>query len=301
MGKLDPSCGMPDWDPRDLKDPLAPPQHLLPAAHRRLGETYLVRHGALCALKKKIEGYNETALKVQRQEFPRQDDWLLLAFLRCKKFDVDLAFTEFLNYSSFHQQNGWLRDGVDRDLVRRLFATGAFQILPTRDPTGRLILSLGSKTFVPIVEELGPSRIMEVVKAVFFLLEVVIADIEAQIFGATIVADLGAYKIKIMAYLSPTEYQMFLHLCQNCYPLRANGMFIIREPWYMRTLWTIIRPFMNTKVKRRFKTFGKDWKGIYEYIPKASLTELYGGSLEFDAENAAKRWIQAVDLLVARG
>eukprot|EP00172_Hildenbrandia_rubra_P002071 Plantae.Rhodophyta-Hildenbrandia_rubra.ctg27290.p1 GENE.Plantae.Rhodophyta-Hildenbrandia_rubra.ctg27290~~Plantae.Rhodophyta-Hildenbrandia_rubra.ctg27290.p1 ORF type:complete len:377 (-),score=103.78 Plantae.Rhodophyta-Hildenbrandia_rubra.ctg27290:346-1476(-) len=288
-------------DERDLKDVLAPPRRLLGDARRKLGETFDVRHEGLRGLKELIERYNESTPKAQRVEFMRKDDWFLMAFLRCKKFNVQRAFDEFLNYSTFHYENGWLRDGVDRDLVRRMFSSGGFQVLPSRDPSGRLILSMGTKALVPMVEELGPSRIMEIVKAVFFLLEVVIADIEAQIFGAAIVADFSACKIKILTYLSPSEYQMCLHLCQACYPLRANGMYIIREPWYMRTVWAIIRPFMNTKVKRRFKTFGKDWTGMYEYIPKKSLTPLYGGEFIFDAEAAAKRWIAAVDAMVARG
>ena len=288
-------------DIRDLDDPLAPPPRLLADARRKLGETFDVRHSALASLKEIINTYEKTQAPESAVQFRRKDDWFLMAFLRCKKFNIQRAFEEFLHYSTFHSENNWLRDGVDHDLVQRMFSSGGFQVLPTRDPAGRLILSMDTKALVPLVEELGPSKVMEVVKAVFFLLEVVIADIEAQILGATIVADFNSCKIKIAAYLSPSEYQMCLHLCQNCYPLRANGMFIIREPWYMRTVWAIIRPFMNAKVKRRFKTFGKDWSGLYDNIPKSSLTKPYGGDVDFDAAAAARRWIAAVDALIARG
>lgn len=226
--------------------------------------------------------------------YSRREDAFLLAFLRCKKFDTARAFDEYTNYSRFHDEYGWLRS-TQRDLVRRLLTSGSFSILPTRDPDGRVILSVVTRHLLALVDDVGAAHVTSILKAVLFLLEVMIADVEAQIYGAVIVQNLEGYALRYVRYMKASEYRLFLHLCQDCYPLRANAMYAINEPLVLRTVWAIVRPFMKAKVKRRFKTFGASYSVLYDHIPRESLTADFGGTLRFDANAAASRWIAAVD------
>lgn len=203
--------------------------------------------------------------------YSRREDAFLLAFLRCKKFDTARAFDEYTNYSRFHDEYGWLRS-TQRDLVRRLLTSGSFSILPTRDPDGRVILSVVTRHLLALVDDVGAAHVTSILKAVLFLLEVMIADVEAQIYGAVIVQNLEGYALRYVRYMKASEYRLFLHLCQDCYPLRANAMYAINEPLVLRTVWAIVRPFMKAKVKRRFKTFGASYSVLYDHIPRESLT-----------------------------
>lgn len=304
-------------DPRDDTDELAPPAHLRADAWRKLGETYDRRHAGVAAMHALIRkherkgdggagaGHPPTSASPAASAalgaaaaapctYSRREDSFLLAFLRCKKFDTARAFDEYTNYSRFHDEYGWLRS-TQRDLVRRLLTSGSFSILPTRDPDGRVILSVVTRHLLALVDDVGATNVTAILKAVLFLLEVMIADVEAQIYGAVIVQNLEGYALRYVRYMKASEYRLFLHLCQDCYPLRANAMYAVNEPLVLRTVWAIVRPFMKAKVKRRFKTFGASYSVLYDHIPRESLTSDFGGTLRFDANAAASRWIAAVD------
>jgi len=302
-------------DHRDDSDELAPPKHLRLDAWCKLGETYDRRHAGIAAMHVLIRQHERGgvgggqaaavgsapaaaaalgAAATAPCSYSRRDNKFLMAFLRCKKFDTARAFDEYTNYSRFHDEYGWLPT-TQRDLVRRLLTSGAFSILPTRDPDGRVLLSVVTRHLLALVDEVGASQVTSILKAILFLLEVLIADVEAQIFGAVIVQNLEGYALRYVRYMKASEYRLFLHLCQDCYPLRANAMYAVHEPLVLRTVWAIVRPFMKAKVKRRFKTFGASYSVLYDHIPRESLTADFGGTLQFDANAAASRWIAAVD------
>lgn len=312
-------------DPRDDADPLAPPRELRAAAFEKFAETYDLRHSRLALMNAMVHDYdnaqgaaagaasngspglgggsypgaapaNANVDSATRVSFERRSDLFLLAFLRCKKMDVRRAFDEYVNFSRAHTENGWLRD-VDPALAMRLFETGSLLVLPRYDVQGRLILSLDCKALIPIADELGKQRVLEVVKSIFCVLELLMMDFRAQIFGVVVVGDLTGAKLRTLGYMSISQYQLALNLCQHCYPIRASGMYIIHEPWYIRSLLNVLRPFMKPKVKNCFLAFGTNPSLIHDYIPRESLPAVYGGSLSFDVRTHAVTWVREVQKL----
>lgn len=292
-------------DPRDDTDPLAPPAELREPAFTLLGESYDVRHRLLSELKAKLARYQRDAddgdvAQSNRARLPasvnfaNNDDAFLLTFLRAKKLRVHDAFDTYVNYCKEYARNPWLRE-IDYDVLHTLFKTGAYRIMPRYDRQGRLILGMNCAKLIPIVEQLGRERVLEIVKAVFGILELIMADSRAQIYGLVIVADMSGYKLPIMSYLNIAQYQLSLNLCQNCYPIRASGMYMIHEPWYVRGLFSMLRPFMKARVKNAIKMHGDDVELIHRMVPPQSLTKNFGGCLDIEPSPDATAWAKTVE------
>lgn len=275
-------------NPLDDRDPLAPPPHLREAAQRLVCETYAVRHKSLAKLRSLIQNAPSTLC------YKRTDDPFLLSFLRAKKFKAEAAFVELTNFFNAHAKHQWLHN-IDPVLVEKWFSSESFQILPHCDPaTGRLILSVNMKNLVPFLEEVGNNNSRHVLITFFGMLETIIGDIRAQIFGVVVVADLTKCEIRAFGLLSMADYILSLNLCQHCYPLRASGMYVIREPWYVRGMFNCMRPFMKSTVKKNLRCFGEDVTGVHSLIPKQFLPPSFGGSVRVNKDEHTTYWVDAV-------
>lgn len=271
-------------DSRDDTDPLAPPQHLREASYKLTGETYDLRN----------EGLKEMLLHIQdRQLNDSIKPAFLLSFLRSQKFRVDRAIRIYERYARLRETNPWLRV-VDHSLVQRLFSSGAFSILPTTDNRGRRILSMNMKELSPLVDSLDINDSNTLLAALFGMLETVMLTIEAQIFGVVIIADLTRCRFKTFRYLTTSQYLLSLDLCQHCLPLRARGMFLIHEPFYVSALFNLMRAFMKPMVKEHLRCFGNNVAKVHEYIAKESLPANFQGLLKYNREAHAKKWAAIV-------
>lgn len=283
-------------DPRDDDDPLAPPPYLRAAAFSKLGETVETRRTCLAGIRSKAR---EHAAAGDALIFPRiHDDRFLIAFARCKKMDADRAFEEYLNYSRFDAEHNWLRD-VDLALVRRMFATGALTVLPSRDREDRSLLSVSVAPLVTIADE-HSDCVETVLKAIFFIFRLhLFNDIHAQVHGAVIVGDMAGYRMRLLSYLTFNQYKLALHLCQWCLPLRANGFYLQNEPRYVRAVVTALRAFMKPKVRNSFLCCGTELSLLHTVIAPENLPSAFGGNLE---ENPADQqvWLDAIDDFAAK-
>ena len=271
-------------DPRDDTDHLAPPQHLREASYKLTGETYDLRN----------EGLKEMLLQIQDRQL---DDCIkpefLLSFLRSQKFRVDRAMRIYERYVHTREKHPSLRI-VNHSLVQRLFSSGAFSILPTTDNRGRRILSMNMKELSPLVDSLNVNDSDVLLAALFGMLETVMLTIEAQIFGVVIIADLTRCRLKTFRYLTTSQYLLSLDLCQHCLPLRARGMFLIHEPFYVTAMFNLMRTFMKPMVKENLRCFGSNVTKVHEYIAMDSLPANFNGSLKYNREAHAKKWAAIV-------
>ncbi|CDF36708.1 unnamed protein product [Chondrus crispus] len=298
-------------DPRDDSDPLAPPKELRESSYLYTSETYERRKQAMASFRAKMKalahaqrhGQPSTAIQPLRRaengevrpppKFGRTDDHFLIVFLRAKKFNVDLAFAEYVNFCYAQMDHAWLKK-FDIGMVEHLISSGSFQILPKTDRRGRLVMSMDIKALMPYLEDIGRDRMQDFLAAIFAMLETMMLDIRAQIFGLVIVADLTDCRLKTFGFLSVQQYLLSLELCQHCYPLRASGMYLVHEPWYVRGMLKVMRPFMKQKTKDNLLCFGTSVKQVHKFIPKESLGQAYGGSLRLSDRRHTRVWIDAV-------
>lgn len=286
-----------DHNPLDDSDPLAPPQHLRQAAYEHVNETYERRQETMADLRELVKLYDskqqETEKSTGAQRFKRSDDQFLIIFLRNCKFRVNKAFCEYSNFCEAKNEHSWLRN-VPPSLIERLFASGSFQVLPDIDKQGRLILSMNMDSLIPFMESFGTSRCEELLSVLFGMLEILMVDIRTQIFGIIIIGNLAGLTLRAFRYLSVQHYLLSLSLVQYSYPLRAKGMLLIREPWYVRGLFRVMKSFMKRSAKEGLKCFGNDITAMKNHISEQSLPREFGGALELKDYNHKKVWVDAV-------
>ncbi|KAI0558136.1 Cellular retinaldehyde-binding protein [Gracilaria domingensis] len=286
-----------EFDTLDDTDPLAPPREYRRAAFQLIGETYERRQKAMAEMRDRVREYREQQVRATVNHEPitlsRYDDSTLLVFLRSSKFRIEKAASEFIGFCEAHAKHAWLRD-VNVDLVGHLFSSGSYQILPKTDDDGRLILCMDMDHLMPFIEALERSRSEELLGSLFGMLETLMFDVRAQIFGVVILADLSGLKMSTFGYFTAQEYLLSLDLLQHAYPLRANAMLIVHEPWYVRGLFKFMKPFMSENAKKSLKIFGDDVGAIQSFIPGEALTKNFAGTLELEAYEHKSEWTEAV-------
>lgn len=68
------------------------------------------------------------------------------------------------------------------------------------------------------------------------------------------------------------------------HPERLSNVFIINPNWFFKVMFTIIRPFLNSRTKKKIKIIEKN-EDLYEFFEKDSLLRELGGTSDFLKED----------------
>eukprot|EP00732_Lithocolla_globosa_P006440 Lithocolla_globosa_v1_NODE_7491_length_940_cov_4.984181.p1 type:complete len:207 gc:universal NODE_7491_length_940_cov_4.984181:230-850(+) len=131
--------------------------------------------------------------------------------------------------------------------------------------------------------ELRPNEwgVEEIVKSIYFLMEMVSDDENVQKRGITIIDDLSTVGPHMMNRKLIST--MFDNL-QNRMPVRIARLCIIDQPAFFNVIWGVVRLFIKPKLKSRIKVIGTDRPLLFDIIPKESVPENYGGTKTFSIE-----------------
>lgn len=64
---------------------------------------------------------------------------------------------------------------------------------------------------------------------------------------------------------------------QDCFPARFKGIHFIGQPWYVEAALTVIKPFLNEKIKERIFVHGNNLSTLHEHVHKDVLPAEMGG------------------------
>eukprot|EP00172_Hildenbrandia_rubra_P001996 Plantae.Rhodophyta-Hildenbrandia_rubra.ctg26431.p1 GENE.Plantae.Rhodophyta-Hildenbrandia_rubra.ctg26431~~Plantae.Rhodophyta-Hildenbrandia_rubra.ctg26431.p1 ORF type:complete len:234 (-),score=41.25 Plantae.Rhodophyta-Hildenbrandia_rubra.ctg26431:436-1137(-) len=229
------------------------PPELQTRAYEQLGETDKKRQESLARLRAKVvknrEGRREGLASGCQFKYVSNDQ-LLLAFLRCKKFDVDRAFEKVVNFSTFLQEHPEWVEELNEEFQRRIIETECMTVLPKSDELGRRIVLLRLKKYENLSREYAvDGKVMiQMYRGAFWTLSTLFLDVETQINGVVIVHDLQGLSRTFFDMLLIKENRIAIHLIQKCYPMRLKAFNVVREPWYMSVIWAFMSPFFNEKV-----------------------------------------------------
>lgn len=48
-------------------------------------------------------------------------------------------------------------------------------------------------------------------------------------------------------------YILFIYFPQDSFPARFGGIHFVNQPWYIHALYTVIRPFLKDKTRKRVR------------------------------------------------
>ncbi|NXC44051.1 CLVS2 protein, partial [Psophia crepitans] len=208
--------------------------------------------------------------------FLRTDDAFILRFLRARKFQHFEAFRLLAQYFEYRQQN--------LDMFKSFKATdpGIKQALKDGFPGGLANLDhYGRKILVLFAANWDQSRytLVDILRAILLSLEAMIEDPELQVNGFVLIIDWSNFTFKQASKLTPSMLRLAIEGLQDSFPARFGGIHFVNQPWYIHALYTVIRPFLKEKTRKRIFLHGNNLNSLHQLIHPEILPSEFGGML----------------------
>ncbi|KAH0518426.1 Clavesin-2 [Microtus ochrogaster] len=68
-------------------------------------------------------------------------------------------------------------------------------------------------------------------------------------------------------------------LNKDSFPARFGGIHFVNQPWYIHALYTVIRPFLKEKTRKRIFLHGNNLNSLHQLIHPEILPSEFGGML----------------------
>nr|XP_017513268.2 clavesin-1 [Manis javanica] len=66
---------------------------------------------------------------------------------------------------------------------------------------------------------------------------------------------------------------------QDSFPARFGGVHFVNQPWYIHALYTLIKPFLKDKTRKRIFLHGNNLNSLHQLIHPEFLPSEFGGTL----------------------
>ncbi|XP_027860270.1 clavesin-1-like [Xiphophorus couchianus] len=208
--------------------------------------------------------------------FLRTDDEFILRFLRARKFDHVETFRLLAQYFQFRQQNLDMFQSfkVDDPSIKRALMDGFPGVLEAPDQHGRKILILFASNW-----DQSRNSFIDILRAILLSLEVLIENPELQINGFTLIIDWSNFSFKQASKLTPNILKLAIEGLQDSFPARFGGIHFVNQPWYIHAMYTIIKPFLKDKTRKRIFLHGNNLNSLHQLIQPECLPSEFGGML----------------------
>ncbi|XP_029698621.1 clavesin-1-like isoform X2 [Takifugu rubripes] len=183
--------------------------------------------------------------------FLRTDDDFILRFLRARKFDQ-----------------------VDDPGIKRALMDGFPGVLENPDQQGRKILILFASNW-----DQSRNSFIDILRAILLSLEVLIENPELQINGFILIIDWSNFSFKQASKLTPNMLKLAIEGLQDSFPARFGGIHFVNQPWYIHAMYTIIKPFLKDKTRKRIFLHGNNLNSLHQLIQPECLPSEFGGTL----------------------
>ncbi|KAL1006425.1 hypothetical protein UPYG_G00072200 [Umbra pygmaea] len=208
--------------------------------------------------------------------FLRTDDDFILRFLRARKFNQAETFRLLAQYFQFRQQNLDMFQSfkVDDPGIKRALMDGFPGVLETPDQHGRKILILFASNW-----DQSRNSFTDILRAILLSLEVLIENPELQINGFILIIDWSNFSFKQASKLTPNILKLAIEGLQDSFPARFGGIHFVNQPWYIHAMYTIIKPFLKDKTRKRIFLHGNNLNSLHQLILPECLPSEFGGTL----------------------
>ncbi|GCB67678.1 hypothetical protein scyTo_0005177, partial [Scyliorhinus torazame] len=120
---------------------------------------------------------------------------------------------------------------------------------------------------------------VDILRAILLSLEILIEDPELQINGFMLIIDWSNFTFKQASKLTPTILRLAIEGLQDSFPARFGGIHFVNQPWYIHALYTIIKPFLKDKTRKRIFLHGNNLNSLHQLIHPEYLPSEFGGTL----------------------
>ncbi|NXU55274.1 CLVS1 protein, partial [Turnix velox] len=202
--------------------------------------------------------------------FLRTDDAFILRFLRARKFHQTEAFRLLAQYFQYRQLNldMFKNFKADDPGIKRALTDGFPGVLENRDHCGRKILLLFAANW-------DQSRLKS---NSICLLDCVVEgrrEAEEEISSLGRMFDI----VFTWMHLRQRAKKKREEGLPDSFPARFGGVHFVNQPWYIHALYTLIKPFLKDKTRKRIFLHGNNLNSLHQLIHPECLPSEFGGTL----------------------
>ncbi|XP_036120168.1 alpha-tocopherol transfer protein [Molossus molossus] len=215
-------------------------------------------------------------------------DSFLLRFLRARDFDLDLAWQLLKNYYKWRAECPEISADLHPRSVLGLLRAGYLGILRGRDRTGSRVLIYRIAQWDPKV-----FTAYDVFRLSLITSELIVQEVETQRNGIKAVFDLEGWHFSHAFQMTPSVAKKIAAVLTDSFPLKVRGIHLINEPIIFHAVFSMIKPFLTEKIKKRIHLHGTNYKqSLHQHFPDILPLE-YGGE-EFSMEDICQEWTNFV-------
>ncbi|GAM20229.1 hypothetical protein SAMD00019534_034040 [Acytostelium subglobosum LB1] len=211
-------------------------------------------------------------------------DQYLMVYLFSKKLNVEKACELLSNNLAFRKKLDLpfpvRKSDVNIEIVKKMYS---FFVPNKRDQDGRIIAYLHPCHLLP-----KNYTLKEMVASMLWNSDITIYENQSMIIraiahrnGMVIVEDLKNVGMKNFDQRLPESLKEMKLAMENVFPGRAQAIYLINQPFFLRFLLSLAKKFIKSKLVRRVKVIGKK-EAMKDVIDPSHLLEEYGGTLKFD-------------------
>ncbi|XP_028296478.1 clavesin-2 isoform X1 [Gouania willdenowi] len=223
--------------------------------------------------------------------FLRTDDAFILRFLRARKFNHPEAFRLLAQYFEYRQQNLDMFKNLKptEPAIKQALKDGFPGVLSNLDRFGRKILVL----FAANWDQSRYNCFVDILRAILLSLESMIEEAELQVNGFVLIIDWSNFTFKQASKLTPSMLRLAIEGLQDSFPARFGGIHFVNQPWYIHALYTVIRPFLKDKTRKRIFMHGNNLNSLHQLLqPEILPSELGGMMPPYDMGTWARTLLQ---------
>ncbi|XP_077992884.1 alpha-tocopherol transfer protein-like [Glandiceps talaboti] len=207
----------------------------------------------------------------------RQDDAFLLRFLRNKKFEVDRAFKSLVHHYQVRRDYGEIFTNYRPSFIKQYYEMKHEMVCPGKDSDGRTIIAIRPSMVN------NCCTVLDCARAILMLLEALLQDEDMQVNGIVYVIDCEGFDWRLLKQASPWVMKKIVDSYVNSVPIRIKGAHFIRPSGIFKAFYTIIRPFIPEKIKRRIHFHSEEYENLHKHVPSSILPSDLGGQIpEYD-------------------
>ncbi|KAH7946142.1 hypothetical protein HPB49_020622 [Dermacentor silvarum] len=195
----------------------------------------------------------------------------LLRFLRVRKYDVEAALRTIRNYYKIRNTSGPVfQDFLPHKVIsatRKLM-----MVMPDTDVHGRPIFLYKPGSWI-----LDETSYVEMHRALMLCLEHLAKDPATQTLGMVILFDYAGFTPEKLLAFNIGLIRRGVEYLQDCMPMRLEAVHTVRQGVAFDMFFTLIKPFLKTKLIQRFRLYGEKFEALHKEVPPQILPEEYGG------------------------
>ncbi|CAG9864379.1 unnamed protein product [Phyllotreta striolata] len=220
----------------------------------------------------------------------KDDDEVLTMFLRPCKWYAKSAHELMTRIAKFKVDNARLVENLMPEDEKIAFTEhNVVNVLTNLDHKGRRILLVNAGA------TWDPSKVnSDQIFRLFYIIHMLaLLEESSQINGVVVIMDYEGMGFSQVKGLGPSFANLLLTFIQQAMPLRLKEVHMVKEPMVFNMVWTLFKPLLKDKLRKRIIFHGKKMSSLHKYIPASHLPKNYGGDLP-EIDYSGKDWYPVI-------